>query len=244
MTHRLLTFGVLLGAAAFNANATLISFTGADDVGLVYSSVGNVTWTQDANLLATLESTYGFRNVIQAIIAASPTVSDTPNSFDGYTGSYTVKTTDFSSDGRANWFGAQAFVGLLNRVNYGGSSQWRLPTSNAIDGYDGSAGNELGQLVYRELDGSASNSIPNTSSFDHEQASSYWSGTENAASPGSAWYFEAYYSSQANRRKTYQHYVWAVSPGRLSAVPIPGAVWLMGSGLMGLLGLKRRGRVG
>ncbi|WP_426991129.1 PEP-CTERM sorting domain-containing protein [Methylomonas sp. CM2] len=28
------------------------------------------------------------------------------------------------------------------------------------------------------------------------------------------------------------------------AVPVPGAVWLFGTGLLGLLGLKRRGRAG
>jgi len=36
-----------------------------------------------------------------------------------------------------------------------------------------------------------------------------------------------------------QDYQWEVS---VSAIPVPGAIWLMGSGLLGLLGWRRRGR--
>lgn len=34
--------------------------------------------------------------------------------------------------------------------------------------------------------------------------------------------------------------VWAVRDGDVAAVPLPGAVWLFGSGLLGLVGLARR----
>jgi hypothetical protein len=50
-------------------------------------------------------------------------------------------------------------------------------------------------------------------------------------------------ASYGNKGK--QGYAWAVSPGQVAAVvPVPGAVWLMGSGLLGLLASKRRGHAG
>ena len=36
------------------------------------------------------------------------------------------------------------------------------------------------------------------------------------------------------------HFVWAVHDGDIGAVPIPAAVWLFGSGLIGLVGVARR----
>ena len=36
------------------------------------------------------------------------------------------------------------------------------------------------------------------------------------------------------------NYRWAVFEGNVSAVPIPAAVWLFGSGLLGLVGVARR----
>jgi hypothetical protein len=35
-------------------------------------------------------------------------------------------------------------------------------------------------------------------------------------------------------------YAWAVHEGNIGAVPIPAAVWLFGSGLIGLIGAARR----
>ena len=36
---------------------------------------------------------------------------------------------------------------------------------------------------------------------------------------------------------------WAVQTGDVSAVPVPAAVWLFGSGLLGLIGVARRNSV-
>ena len=68
----------------------------------------------------------------------------------------------------------------------------------------------------------------------------YWSGTEYEI-PTSAWVFFTYDGIQSVSGKNNQVYTfaWAVSPGQVAAVPVPGAVWLFGSGLIGLLGLKR-----
>lgn len=241
----LLAAGLLFGLTTLNAEAALTPYISAGQ-SLVYSDISKVTWTGDANLLGTMIGNQGYSTVVNAIIAASPVIHDRPNFYDGNDGSYSISAADFSSRslGRTNWFGAQAFVGYLNNINYGGSTQWRLPTSNAIYGYNGTAGNELGQLFYNELSGTAGGNIPNTANFTNEQTYAYWLGTEYASSPAVAWVFYTGFGHQNYDGKGNQLYAWAVSPGQVSAVPVPGAVWLFGTGLVGLLGLKRRGHAG
>jgi hypothetical protein len=280
LTTRKLALGLLFSLTAINANATLTSYTGAGGAGLVYSSVSNVTWTQNANLLGTMLSTLGNENVVNAIIAASPIIYDTPNYYDGlysfnfsdgtysspgaFSGQYSVTANDFynadgqttwfgAGGGQTTWFGAKAFANYLNSINYGGSTQWRLPTSNAIYGYNGTAGNEMGQLFYSELGGIPGNRIPDTSIFTSEyDDAGYWLGTElvpnypYTATDGYdyAWLFTNSSGLQYNFSKFSPHSAWAVSPGQVAAVSVPGAVWLMASGLLGLLASKRRGHDG
>jgi hypothetical protein len=237
----LLAAGLLLSLTTLNAEASLTSYTGAGGAGLVYSSVSNVTWTQDANLFKTLYNANN--NLVNLITAITPSYNDP------YFGTQVIgdggAIDDFdTATGRLSWWGGIAFTNYLNSINYAGSNQWRLPTSNAISGYNGTAGNELGQLFYSELSGTAGNNIPNTPTFTNEQAYAYWSGTEYASNPGFAWIFVTTNGSQDHVSKLNQGYAWAVSPGQVSAVPVPGAVWLMGTGLLGLLGLKRRGHAG
>jgi len=59
-----------------------------------------------------------------------------------------------------------------------------------------------------------------------------------------AWEFDFSNGSQNVAEKNYNgpHYAWAV---RSAPVPIPGGIWLLGSGLAGIIGfkkLKRNGR--
>jgi len=119
-----ITVGVmLLSATSFNAYANLITYN-PNGVELVYSSVSNLTWTQDANLLGTMMNDQGYSTVVNATINASPVVSDIPNSLNP-SGLYTVTAADFSSNvseyGHANWWGASAFINYLNSTNYAGS---------------------------------------------------------------------------------------------------------------------------
>ncbi|WP_347987737.1 DUF1566 domain-containing protein [Methylomonas sp. AM2-LC] len=252
----LLAASLLFGLASFNAQATLTSET-VNGQNLVYDSGNNTTWTQDANLLGTWEGAYqstSYTNIVTAIINASGgVIHDTPNYYDGslnnydgangraYSGTYTLTTADFGSGGTVDWWAGQALVHYLDTQNYGGSNQWALPTSNPVFGYDN--GSQLGELFYNELGGTAGSSIP-SGPFSNVQAYVYWSGTEYAAYPGYAWYFYTVYGYQNLSYKDFQFYAWAVSPGQVNAVPVPGAVWLFGTGMLGLLGLKRRGHAG
>jgi hypothetical protein len=249
-----LTAGLLAGTFTFNAQATLISYN-ANGVDLVYSSISDVTWTKDANLLHTLIAASDFDTVVANIIAANPTVTNPPNIYDGNDGVYNISTADFSSNGSTNWFGAQAFVGYLNSIAYAGSDQWRLPnaSSNPVNGYNQTTG-ELGQLFYSELSGTAGSRIPNTAYFDNEYAGAYWLGTEYeyAPMPYYAWSFVA--ADPVNDVGGFQgltfknRYMgsWAISPGQVAelaptanTVPEPGMLWLLCAGLAGLTGMKR-----
>ncbi len=183
--QHILAVSLLLDAASFNAHAALISSTGADNVGLVYSSESNVTWTQDANLLKTLYDSDN--SVISQIAAVTPTYKDP------FYGLQTIDPDDFNTGtGQMSWWGGIAFVNYLSFINYGGSTQWRLPTVTDTGppgcwydflgtdcGYnvDTNTG-ELAKLYYDELGGVAGSPIPNTPTFNNEQADVYWSGTE------------------------------------------------------------------
>lgn len=224
--------------AATQAQATLISYT-ANGEELVYSSVSNVTWTKDANLLSSMFASQGFNTVVNAIIAASPIITNTPN-YASPTGTYAISSSDFNSNGRATWFGAMAFINYLNNANYAGSNQWRLPTvATQDDGFNitsngSKLGNEYSELFYQELTGVAGNSLPETMAFQNEQMNGYWNGTEYMQSPGTAWVFYMHLGEWDNRGKATQRYFWAVSPGHIATVPEPEnlALFLAGLGLV------------
>jgi len=239
-----LAAGLLLSLTTLNAEAALMPYTSGGE-SLVYSSASDMTWTADANLLGTLEA--GNSNLVSTIISTIVSISDTPNYYDTPTGSYsgthTLTTADFGANGLVSWFGAQAYVSYLNTINYAGSQLWALPGAgaNPKTGYN-QTGGQFGQLFYNELGGAAFSNIPNTANFTNEQASSYWLGTEVASQPSGARIFNARNGYQGFYGKDYQLYAWAVSPGQVSAVPAPGTVWLIGSGLLGLAGLRRNKR--
>lgn len=231
----LLALVVLLSATTFNAQASLTSYTGIDGAGLVYSSVSDVTWTQDANLFKTLSLSNA--NLVSQIAAVTPTVND-PNY-----GLQTIDAADFNTgNGRMSWWGAKAFVNFLNTINYGGSKQWRLPSAgnDPKQAYN-QTGSELGQLFYSELGGTQNDNIPNTSTFNNEQSHGYWSGSELLTNPYFAWDFGMGDGGLWKDTKDQLFNAWAVSSGQVTTVPVPGAIWLMFSGLLGLLSLKRRG---
>jgi hypothetical protein len=228
----LLTLSPLfLSVSAISAQAALT----AVDNGLgVYDSGLDATWTSDANLLGTMEGANP--SLINTIVTEEASAIATAFG-------HTLTASDFGSNGRVNWWAALAFVDYLNAINYGNSSQWALPTipdsnSSAVHNQTDS---QMGELFYNELGGLYASSIPDSAWFSNEQARDYWFDKEYASIPGTAWVFDANFGLQAITAKTSLNYAWAISPGQLNAVPLPGAVWLFGTGMLGLLGLKRLG---
>jgi hypothetical protein len=165
-----------------------------------------------------------------------------------------------------NWNDSITWAANLTK---GGVTGWRLPNTVEgpyVWGYDGktTAGmniitSEMGHLFYAELgnkglydvngqlqyDGTRPNDIMllNKGPFVNLNGGYHWSGTEHEYAPGKyqAWNFYFYYGMQERDGKSAGGYALAVHPGDIGApVPIPGAIWLLGSGLFGLIGLKRK----
>jgi hypothetical protein len=247
-----------LSSFCVNAHATLTNYN-VNDTDLVYSSVSDVTWIKDANLLGSLYASQGYDNVVAAIIKASPTITNAPNVLSP-TGIHTVsENLDFTRNGRVSWFGAMAFVNYLNSIQYGGSHEWRLPTF-AYQSFayytpsNGTAtGNEYSELYYQEL--GSIGAIDNTgtlqsgygikdtnNNFINVLTYGYWSGTEatNDAPNANAWNFNTTGGYQGNYRKSDFSFAWAVTTGHVAQVPEPAAAWLFISGFLGLSLLRRR----
>ena len=140
------------------------------------------------------------------------------------------------SNGTMDWDTAAAWAeGLV----YGGHSDWVLPT---IDQLTYQFTINLGQPEYSQI---KDLSNANISLFSNIQNFVYWSGSEYSPGNHSIFYGNegtAYYQSNSSLA-----YAWAVRPGNdpaVAAVPVPGAIWLFGSALVGLMGLKRRRNIG
>ena len=157
-----------------------------------------------------------------------------------------AKTSGYDADGQMTWAGAVAWA---DQLTLGGYTDWSLPTTvPAVYGYN-QKGSQLGDLFYNQLGGVAGNSIATTHNdnynlFTNVQSYVYWSGSEYAPYPYNAWNFLTTNGVQTIYNKDDQFYAWAVRPGDVAAVPVPGAFWLFGSAMVGLMGIKRRGSIG
>lgn len=160
--------------------------------------------------------------------------------------------------GLMNWADANAWAANLN---VDGVTGWRLPTTLQPDasceyqsgsvsyGYN-CTGSEMGNLFYNVLGGSAGTSITTTHNtnynlFSNVQNGTHWSVTEFAPNTDAVWTFDMGSSNSGDQgyyNKANIAFGWAVHSGDVSAVPVPAAVWLFGSGLIGLTGIARRKR--
>ena len=166
---------------------------------------------------------------------------------------------DTSDHTQRNLADAKAWAAALN---VGGVNGWRLPSTPdepflwTYDG-NGSVGfnittSEMGHLFYEELGNKGAytkEGIPQSGyglvyfgPFINLQAHSYISGTLQTPLNIDTWYFDFSNGQQDGTPKgSLNHYALAVHDGNVGApVPIPAGVWLLGSGLVGLVGLRKK----
>ena len=160
------------------------------------------------------------------------------------------------TNGPSTWFGQINWASELNTaitsyniypaytVTWEGS--WRLPSAGANPqvGYDQTT-SELGHLYYEALGLEnfddrghvyVSEAELNELNFDHLIPSNYWYSTEYTDDQDKPWFFNMIFGSQGVYfHKSDTLYALAVHNAQVSAVPIPGAIWLLGSGLVGFL---------
>ena len=216
----LFVFGI-----AGNVNAALIDRGG----GLIYDSDQNITWLQDANY---------------------------------------AMTSGYHSDGYMTWDEAIAWADGLeyyDEVRDVTWDDWRLPITvdgPFLRGFDGTTTGgyniitsemgymyyvNLGNLSYYALDGTYPQpgwGLNNTGPFNNIERE-YWSCTQYGVYPDwpvyyfdYAWFIYTDSGGHFISGKASNKCAWAVRDGDVSAVPIPGAVWLLGSGLIGLVGFR------
>jgi len=178
-----------------------------------------------------------------------------------------VYDTSIVGSGLMTWANANAWAVSLD---VGGVTDWRLPTTvdagndgvtytnyyQGVDsGYNITSHSELSNMFYNVLGNTAvydtsgaqtgcfteqNFCLTNTGPFSNVQTNIYWSATEYSPVTNNAWYFIMHQGNQYHANKANSFYAWAVHSGDVSAVPVPAAVWLFGSGLIGLIGFARK----
>ena len=144
-------------------------------------------------------------------------------------------TKDANLNGQMDWTTA---VTWANNLDYAGYTDWVLPhISQLTYQFSTNLGVALGSIAASHND--------SYNLFTNVQNYAYWSGSlSQPDDPFTSWDFYSNVGFQHYSSKDGQLYAWAVPPGDFAAVPVPGAFWLFGSAMVGLIGLKRRGSIG
>jgi len=163
-------------------------------------------------------------------------------------------TSGYDADGHLTW---QEAVVWADQLTFGGFTDWRLPSVEPCYDFNHLCTSHLydpsrGELahIYEELGGSNPEDFgepgwtpPDLSIFDNVLSGRYWAGPEfdqyNEGYPTHAWWYSLTDGAQDAWPIDIElaEHVWAVRNG--SPIPIPGALWLFVTGLLGMLGIAR-----
>lgn len=211
-------------AAIGTAHASLV----ARGTKMVYDDVNNITWVADANLFKTQALINP--NLVKEIIAGNGgVIHDTPNDLDTVpnSGTYSLNSADFDTrTGEMSWWGAQAWIGYLNKTGYKGYSDWALPTTaSEIIGYGPS---QMSELFYNQLGGVDGSPISTTHNANYNLFTNVQSSSFSGYFLSGGWPDFPEYACVFKLNGGYQtfewkrisdNYAWAVRPGDVTAVP-------------------------
>ncbi len=248
---------LLLALACSSANAALLSRASGQ---AYYDDVLDITWIADANLADT--NTFGvlgiYSNGWMPWAKANEWIAAMNAANYLGTNDWRLPTVEPLSGNTFNY-----------TTSYNGSTDKGYNQSEQGTAYGGSTGSEMAHLFYNTLDnkgrctpssvypsctiqvgwglsniGPFSNLQPNFRASEL-RPHSYWSGTEYAPNTSLAWNFAFDSGYQYPDQKSYtgpgtaESNAWAVRPGDIALVPVPGAAWLFG-GALAVLGAVRR----
>ena len=229
--------GILAMVTTTTANAALMSRLGGQ---AYYDDVLDITWLTNANLADT--NTFGVSGIndngmMDFATANSWITAMNADSGTGYLGfnNWRMPTLvdtgasgcDWSFDGTDCGYNSETSTSEFASMYY---DTMGLLGSLDVDG--------IVEVNVDLVGVNADKALP----FDNFKRSHYWFGLEYAPDLEHAWHFDMHLGRQLTYIKTADAYVTAVISGdiAIAAVPIPAAVWLFGSGLLGLVAVSRR----
>lgn len=217
--------------------------------GLLYDTMLNVTWLQNANLAAT--NTFGVTGInangtmswatAQEWVSAMNTANylgfnnwrlPNINPIDGSASNYnTTYSTNGSSDSGFSITSQYSELSYMYYVNLG--LKPAFDTSGNFTSDFGIFGN-----------GTYSSAPPyvqnNVGLVQNLQGYAYWSGSPDSSNPAYAWWVNFGIGRQGRYFQTDKYETWAVISGDVAAVPLPNAFWLFGSAIFSFVGMARR----
>lgn len=217
--------------------------------GLIYDTVLNITWLQDANF----SKTSGYDEDGRMAWNQAATWAENLSYYDP---ARNITWTDWRLPKTLPANGS--LTGYNYIFSYNGSTDWAFNISAPLSAYPGTTGSEMAYMFYNNLKNRgdhdvmgnfiSENSYPpnyalsNVGPFINLQAAAYWSGSPYLANPGDVWYYGFDFGIQSYNPQGIFMNAWAVRPGDVgpSPVPLPASIWLFGSGLFGILGYIKK----
>jgi hypothetical protein len=212
--------------------------------GLLYDDVLNVTWLQDANYAHTsgyASAQVGYKSATGGAMDWMTATTWAANLVYGGFSDWRLATNTPVSGG--------ASYNIAYSVNGSTDVGYNITSPNAELAYmynvnlglkDYVSATNVNQSTFGVFGNGNTGGQANVGLVKNLQSYAYWSGAEYSQGYGNDWNFDTSHGNQVNGCLHCQLYAWAVRPGDVSAVPVPGAVWLFGSALLGLSGFRRK----